>query len=90
VNQHERLERLAEAVIPEAIEWVAELRKYRVYQGKDAEYFKKARVGLGVISSGVRLCATIENSRTNDLVETRVKALESQAGGRALTDGGRA
>ncbi len=68
----ERLEQLAEAVIPEAIEWVEELRSYRTYKGKDAEYFRKARIALGVVGSGVRLCATIENSRTNDLVERRM------------------
>lgn len=73
MNRTERLEALAAAVIPEAIEWVAELRKYRTYQGKDPEYFRKARIGLGVVGSGVRLCATIENSRSNDLVQERLR-----------------
>lgn len=87
MNQKERLEKLAEVVIPEATEWVNELRAYRIYQGKDRDYFQKARVGLGVITSAVRLCATIENSRTNDLVAQRllnetgdVKALAASNG----------
>lgn len=72
MNRQERLEALASAVIPEAIDWVKELRAYRVYQGKDPDYFKRARIGLGVVGSAVRLCATAENARTNDMVETRV------------------
>lgn len=74
-RQKERLDLLAEAVIPEAVEWVKELRKYRIYQGKDQEYFKKARVGVGVIGAAVRISATIENSRTNDAIESRTGAL---------------
>jgi hypothetical protein len=88
MNRTERLEALASAVIPEAVEWVSELRKYRTYQGKDPEYFRKARVGLGVIGSGVRLCATIENSRTNDLVEKRFAlGAEEQLSNRQLPSG---
>ena len=75
MNQKERLESLANAVIPEAVAWVDELKAYRLYQGKDQDYFKKARVGLGVVSGAVRLCATIENSRTNDMVEKRALGL---------------
>lgn len=75
MNQADRLEALADAVVPEAIEWVKELRRYRAYQGKDAEYFRKARLGVGVIGSAVRICATTENHRTNNLVERRVMAL---------------
>lgn len=71
-TQRERLETLADAVIPESVEWVKELRRYRVYQGRDAEYFRKARLGLGIIGSAVRLCATIENSRSNDLIAHRL------------------
>lgn len=72
MNQQDRLEALAAAVIPEAIDWVEELKAYRTYQGKDPEYFRKARIALGVVGAGVRLCATIENSRTNDLVQRRM------------------
>lgn len=71
MDRQDRLEALAAAVVPEAIEWVKELRRYRTYQGKDNEYFRKARIGLGVVSNGVRLCATAENARTNDLIEQR-------------------
>lgn len=71
MNRPDRLEALSEAVIPEAIEWVQELRAYRIYQGKDAEYFKKARIGIGVVGGAIRLCATAENARTNDLIEAR-------------------
>ena len=78
MNRQDRLEALAAAVVPEAIEWVKELRAYRIYQGKDLEYFRKARIGLGVVGAGVRICATIENSRSNNLVEARLKALEGQ------------
>jgi hypothetical protein len=79
MNQKQRLESLADTLIPEAIEWVKELRAYRVYQGKDTEYFRKARTAVGVIGGAVRLCATIENSRSNDLIEARVGALEEHA-----------
>src|SRR4051812_15146588 len=72
MNRQERLEALAEAIVPEAIEWVKELREYRTYQGKDPEYFRKARISLGVVGSAVRLCATAENARTNDAVEARL------------------
>lgn len=77
MKQKERLEALAEVAVPEAIEWVNELRKYRIYQGKDPEYFKKAKIGLGVLGRAVSLSATIENSRGNDLIESRVKVLEA-------------
>jgi len=71
-----RLETLADAIVPEAIEWVGELRKYRTYQGKDPEYFRKARIGLGIVGAGVRILATIENNRSNDLIARRL-ALEA-------------
>jgi hypothetical protein len=88
MNRTERLEALAAAVIPEAVEWVAELRKYRTYQGKDPEYFRKARLGLGVVGSSVRLCATIENSRGNDLVAERLRAIsEGELSNRAIGAG---
>lgn len=72
MDRNDRLKNLADALIPEAVEWVAELRAYRIYQGKDEEYFRKARIGLGIVSSGVRLCATIENAKSNDLIERRL------------------
>jgi hypothetical protein len=82
MERKDRLEALADVVIPEAVEWVSELRAYRAYQGKDPEYFRKARIGLGVVGSAVRLCATIENGRTNDMVEARLRALEGESGGK--------
>ena len=72
MNRQQALDALADAVIPEAIEWVKELKRYRVYVGKDRDYFHKARIALGVVSNGVRLCATRENARTNDLIESRL------------------
>lgn len=74
MKREDRMEALAQVVVPEAIEWVGELKRYRAYQGKDLEYFRKARIGLGVVSNAVRLCATIENARTNDLVQARLSA----------------
>jgi hypothetical protein len=86
MDQRQRLEVLAEAVVPEAVAWVDELRRYRVYQGKDLDYFRKARVGVGVISNAVRLCATVENSRTNDAIERRMAASPAR-NRRQLTEG---
>jgi hypothetical protein len=81
MTRQERLDSLAEAVIPEAIEWVKELRAYRTYQGKDnPEYFRKARISLGVVTSAVRLCATVENARTNDAVEQRLLIESDESG----------
>jgi len=85
-KRENRLEDLAGSVVPEAIEWVKELRAYRIYKGKDPEYFRKARIGMGIIGAGVRICATIENSRTNDAIEKRLAALEGGAGSKALTE----
>ncbi len=76
MSKPERLETLANAIVPEAIEWIAELKKYRTYQGTDPEYFRKARIGLGVVGAGVRILATIENNRSNDLIARRL-ALEA-------------
>ena len=83
MNRQEQLENLADAIVPEAIEWVHELRAYRTYQGKNQEYFRKARIGLGVLNGAVRICATRENARTNDMVERRL-ALELPSGRGAL------
>lgn len=74
MNRTERIDALAEAVIPEAIEWVKELRAYRIYQGKDPDYFRKARIGIGVVGGAIRLCATAENARSNDLIQARMEA----------------
>jgi hypothetical protein len=74
MKPQQRLESLADALIPEAIEWVKELRAYRIYQGKDLDYFRKARIGISAISGAVRICATLENARTNDLVQARLEA----------------
>jgi len=71
-TQGDRLEQMADAVVPEAVAWISELRKYRTYQGKDPEYFRKARVGLGVVGNAVRLLATVENNRSNELIARRL------------------
>ena len=71
-TQGGRLEQMADAIVPEAIAWVAELRKYRVYQGKDPEYFRKARIGVGIVGAGVRLLATVENNHSNELIARRL------------------
>ncbi len=85
-TRQETLDRLVDAIVPEAVEWVAQLRAYRTYQGKDPEYFRKARIGLGVVSTAVRLCATRENARTNDLIAQRL--LDGpDAGTKQLSDG---
>lgn len=68
-----RLEELADVIVPEAKQWVRELSAYRTYKGKDLEYFRKARIGLGVVSNAVRLCATMENARSNDLIAARLQ-----------------
>ena len=84
MSKPERLETLADAIVPEAIEWIAELRKYRTYQGKDPEYFRKARMAIGAIGNAVRLCATIENNHANELVARRLAALGEGGAGAAL------
>jgi hypothetical protein len=84
---------LAAAVVPEAIDLALELRKHRLEKGMDAEYFKMARPALGFIGIASRILATIQNSRTNDLVERRLRALEAGAPPlegeepKAITDG---
>lgn len=78
MNHTNRLETLANAIVPEAIEWVNELRTYRTYQGKDLEYFRKARIGVGVISTAGRLLATIENARSIDLAISQSRVSRNQ------------
>lgn len=70
----ERLESLASAIVPEAVEWVEQLKEYRKYSGRDIEYFRRARVGVSIISAAVRLCATVENSRTNNMLLHRLQS----------------
>lgn len=56
----------------EAIEQLELIRAYRVYQGANPDYKHRAKMAIGVIGAYVRLCATVENARTNDLVELRL------------------
>lgn len=78
---HEKyLNDLAAGLVPESIEWIEELKNYRKYQGADARYFQKARLGVNVIGHAVRVCATIQNARTNDLVAERfARAVPAEA-----------
>ncbi len=71
-QQQGRLEDLAAALVPEAIEWINELRRYRMYEGTDARYYQKARTGINLLGHSVRICATIENARSNELIAARV------------------
>lgn len=70
--KNDNLETLADAIVPEAVEWVEQLKEYRKYKGRDQEYFRRARIGVNIISAAVRLCATAENSRTNDYIQQRL------------------
>lgn len=85
-NKGNYTEDLANAVVPEAIDLAHEMRRHRLEQGMDAEYYKKARPALGFIGSASRILATIQNSRTNDLVERRLRALETGGSAKALTE----
>ena len=76
ITHTEHLENLAAALVPESMEWIEELKAYRKYNGTDARYFQKARLGVNVIGHAVRVCATIQNARTNDLVAERMGAGE--------------
>ncbi len=78
-SRKDQLETLADVIVPEAVEWVEQLKEYRKYKGRDQEYFRRARLGVNVISNAVRLCATIENSRSNDLVQKRLSMQEPPA-----------
>ena len=65
-------EGLAHLLEDEAIAQLEFIKKERTYQGSNPEYRKDAKMALGVIGGFIRLCATLENRRTNDLVEARV------------------
>jgi len=84
MKREDRIEALAKAVVPEAVEWIKELHRYRTYQGKDLDYFRKARIGLGLVSNAVRLCATMENARSNDMILARLKSGDLRGETKAL------
>lgn len=78
------LEVLKKAIIPEAVGWVEQLKAYRLHKGKDLEYFRRARLGVSIVSAAVRLCATFENARSNDIIQERMVLLELPPAGRQL------
>lgn len=63
---------LVDALEEEAVEQLDVIRAYRTYQGTNPDYKHRAKTAIGVIGAYVRLRATIENGRTNDLVERRL------------------
>ncbi len=65
-------ERLADALEEEALAQLAELKQERERAGRGDGYYKLAKVVLGVTGAAVRLLATLENRRTNDIGVTRV------------------
>lgn len=78
------------ALESEALEQLAELRKYRTYQGvNNSDYAKRAKVALGVIGSYVRLRGTIANEQTNELVRVRLMGELDEKAPKALPRGGR-
>jgi hypothetical protein len=65
--------KFVEALEEEAVQQLAELRRYRVNASKDNPDLRaRAKLAIGVIGAYVRLRATIENGRSNDLVERRL------------------
>lgn len=77
MNSSDRLDEFAAVLIPEAIQQIQDLKQHRAAHGKDAEYFRIAKVTLGFVGGASRVCATIENHRTNNMVEQRFQ-LESR------------
>ncbi len=85
--QQQRLEDLSAALTPEAVEWIDELKNYRKYTGADARYSDKARMGILVIGHAVRLHATLENARSNDLVSTRLFGVDGNVKPKQIASG---
>jgi len=61
-----------EALESEATDQLAEIRRYRTYQGDNPDYARRAKMAIGVIGAYVRLRATMANEQTNKLVELRL------------------
>ena len=62
---------LGDVLGQEAVAQVAEITKARIDQGDNPDYHRRAKLAIGVIGNYVRLCATRENARTNDLITLR-------------------
>ena len=65
-------QKFLDALGEEAHEQIANISAARIYEGDNPSYRLKAKIAIGVIGAYVRLCATIENQRTNDLVLARL------------------
>jgi hypothetical protein len=65
--------KLVDALEEEAIAQLGEIRAYRVYQGTNPDYSKRAKLAIGVIGSYVRLKATLANEESNRLIATRIE-----------------
>lgn len=81
------LEQLGEVITLEAVDQARDVRAHRENTGRDADYYKMAKVALGFINGATKLAATMENRRSNDLIERRLNALESGPSPKSLSDG---
>lgn len=66
----------AEAI---AMEGMKQIRAFFAYQGSDARYFQKARLGAATIGAYSRLYATQTNRMALQLAAKRVGAVSPQA-----------
>lgn len=84
------MSKLLESIETEALEQIAEIRKFRTYQGQNPEYKHRAKVAIGLIGACVRLRATMANEETNRLVARRLdsetKTLPPAANANAAKD----
>ncbi len=64
--------KFVDALEEEATAQLDEIKAHRAYQGSNPEYYKRAKMAIGVIGSYVRLRATLANEKTNELVERRL------------------
>jgi hypothetical protein len=74
-KQKQRVEDLADAIVSRAVKHAKRLDDYLEGDGKNGTQYQKARIVVGLIGAAVRVCATIENNRTNDLIEARANQL---------------
>lgn len=63
---------LDEALTAEALAQVKEVKKARTHKGNDPDRQRNAKTAIGIIGSCVRLKATIENTRHNDMAVMRI------------------
>jgi hypothetical protein len=68
----EKPDEFVQALGKEAVEQLAEIRAYRIYQGENPDYARRAKMAIGVVGAYVRLRATLANERSNDLIERRL------------------